>query len=469
MNTHLFDISMLAIMVPMAVILYFYYYPKKWKDRKLIFGVRNREEFKNLDVVPKVDKIVDRNRKIARVILICSLVVMALLWFIPDFTLRMMLWSFFVMLDIIFIIIPFVRGNGEMKTLKKEIGINSKGISYTDFSNAGAVHALKLSNIIIPNIVGALIVFASFLFDAGMIKIGGKAPAGDYTNTLMLVSFLSIGFMMIPIAILIDRMRNEVISDDSDINANFNRAKKKNWADTNISMTWVNTIFIAICFVAITFFINSDMVYLGAMIFYMGILMVCIGCYAKRNLAIDARYRRETSIEVDDDDLWILGSIYYNPDDKRLNVEKRQGMGATINMAHPVGKVIGVITAGVIIFTFGVLIWTGVLSKSAISIRVENGNLICHHSKDDYVIPVDSIENPELGEGAKELSIRRTSGYELPPIIKGKCTVEGERGCIVFINYDADKYIHFTYDGTTYYISGGTAEETENVYQQLAK
>ncbi len=469
MNNHIFDITMLAIMVPMAILLYFYYYPKKWKDRKLIFGVRNREEFKNLDAAPKVDEIVDRNRRIATVILICSLIIMALLSLIPDFTLRMMLWTFFVVLDIVFIIIPFVRGNGEMKTLKKEIGINSKGISYTDFSNAGAVHTLKLSNIIIPNIVGVIIVFVSLLFDAGVIKLGGNAPTGDYANTLMLASFLLIGFMMIPIAILIDRMRNEVISDDSDINANFNRAKKKNWADTNTSMTWVNTIFIAICFVTITFFINNDMVYLAAMIIYMVVLMICIGLYAKRSLAIDARYRRETSIEVDDDDLWLLGTIYYNPDDKRLNVEKRSGMGATINMAHPVGKLIGVITVLVIIYTFGVLIWTGVLSKSAISVRVENGNLICHHSKDDYVIPVDSIENPELGEGAKKLSIRRTSGYELPPVIKGKCTVEGEKGCIVFINCDADKYLKFIYDGTTYYISGGTAEETENVYQQLIK
>ncbi|MBO6165722.1 MAG: hypothetical protein J6O17_05035 [Eubacterium sp.] len=469
MNNHLFDITMLAIMVPMAVILYFYYYPKKWADRKLIFGVRNREEFKNLDVVPKVDEIVDRNRKIAKIILICSLVIMALLWFIPDFTLRMMLWSFFVMLDIVFIIIPFVRGNGEMKTLKKEIGLNSKGVSYTDFTNAGAVHALKLSNIIIPNIVGAMIIIASLLFDAGVIRIGGKAPTGDYANTFMLASFLFIGLMMIPIAILIDRMRNEVISDDSDINANFNRAKKKNWADTNTSMTWVNTIFIAICFVAITFFINSDMVYLGSMIVYMVILMVCIGVYAKRNLAIDARYRRETSIEVDDDDLWILGSIYYNPDDKRLNVEKRMGMGATVNMAHPVGKLIGIIGVLAIIYTFAVLIWAGALSKSAISVRVENGNIICHHSKDEYVIPIGSIEDLTFGEGAKDLNIRRTSGYEMPPVIKGKCTVEGERGCIVFINYDADKYLKFTYDGTTYYISGGTAEETENVYQQLIK
>jgi hypothetical protein len=64
----------------------------------------------------------------------------------------------------------------------------------------------------------------------------------------MMAAFLIIGLMLIPVGLLFDKMRNEVISDDSDINANYNRAKKKNWADTNSFMVWINTAFIAISF-----------------------------------------------------------------------------------------------------------------------------------------------------------------------------------------------------------------------------
>ena len=195
-------------------------------------------------------------------------------------------------------------------------------------------------NVVIPNIVGGIAILAAFLYDAGIITFGGKVPDGSYEITWMLGAFMIIGLMMIPIALLIDRMRNEVISEDSDINKNFNRAKKKNWADTNTAMVWVNTIFMVVCLPAMILFNNMDTVYLVMMVIYMALLIICIGLYAKRSLAIDRRYRKETSIEVDDDDFWILGTIYYNPDDKRLNVEKRSGLGATVNMAHPVGKAI---------------------------------------------------------------------------------------------------------------------------------
>lgn len=48
-------------------------------------------------------------------------------------------------------------------------------------------------------------------------------------------------------------------------------------------------------------------------------------------------------ITRDDDRYWKLGMLYYNPDDPTLWVEKRFGIGWTINHGHPVGKVLTVI------------------------------------------------------------------------------------------------------------------------------
>lgn len=55
------------------------------------------------------------------------------------------------------------------------------------------------------------------------------------------------------------------------------------------------------------------------------------------------RYKEKRSLEerhdgyqmVDDDEYWILGMIYYNPNDPALFVETRFGMGSTFNMARP--------------------------------------------------------------------------------------------------------------------------------------
>jgi len=468
MNNHIFDIVMLAVMIPTALIMFFYEYPKNWKDRKVIFGVRNREEFKNLNNAKRVDDITGSSRKQAGIILLISLIIMGLMCLIPDFTTRMVVWTFFIMIDIFVLIIPFIRGNSEMKSLKKELGINSKGISYSEFSNAGTIHALKLSRMIIPCVVGIIVCLAALFYDMKLFSFGGRTSAGDYMISGLLASFLMVGIVMVPISIMFDRLRNDVISEDSDINANYNRAKKKNWADTNVFMIWINTAFIALTFPAMVMF-QTEKVMLVVIVVYMLMLFVGLGLFVKRNLAIDKRYRRETSIETDDDDYWLLGSIYYNPEDKRLNVEKRAGVGATINMAHPVGKLIGVITVLAVIGTILVLVWVAILGKTPISLKFEDGKIICHQLNDDYVIPADSVEEIILLSGTNKLSLTRISGYNLEPIFKGNFTVEGERGCRIFLNTEVDEYLRLISDGKTYYINGNTVEETEEVYSHFIK
>ena len=51
-----------------------------------------------------------------------------------------------------------------------------------------------------------------------------------------------------------------------------------------------------------------------------------------------------------DDENWIYGFVYYNKDDPSLMVEKRFGAGWSINMAHPIGKIITII---ILVITFG--------------------------------------------------------------------------------------------------------------------
>lgn len=51
-----------------------------------------------------------------------------------------------------------------------------------------------------------------------------------------------------------------------------------------------------------------------------------------------------------DDEKWIYGFIYYNKEDPKLMVEKRLGMGWSINMATTMGKIIAII---LVLITFG--------------------------------------------------------------------------------------------------------------------
>lgn len=68
-------------------------------------------------------------------------------------------------------------------------------------------------------------------------------------------------------------------------------------------------------------------------------------------------YRDKEIVFREDDDKWYLfGTIYYNPEDPALIVEKRVGMGSTANFAHPFGKVMGVVLVGILIYVIYLLV-----------------------------------------------------------------------------------------------------------------
>ncbi|WP_122638724.1 MULTISPECIES: DUF5808 domain-containing protein [unclassified Romboutsia] len=59
---------------------------------------------------------------------------------------------------------------------------------------------------------------------------------------------------------------------------------------------------------------------------------------------------------VDDDDNWIFGSIYNNPNDPSLFVQKRFGIGWTVNIGSVKGKIVFfspfIITIVILFITF---------------------------------------------------------------------------------------------------------------------
>lgn len=56
----------------------------------------------------------------------------------------------------------------------------------------------------------------------------------------------------------------------------------------------------------------------------------------------------------DDDRFWKAGIFYVNPDDPALTVQRRFGVGWTINLGHPAGVVIGVVVLALIV---GILVF----------------------------------------------------------------------------------------------------------------
>lgn len=360
--TWVIKLIMFICVVSSVIVLFAIGFPKDPSKRKMIFGVRDNPKFHEGNAAIKVKEITSSCRRSALIITVLVCLMNIVLLILPATGITMLAWILLTF-ALFLVAVPFGKGNTELKNLKKELGITKSGVTYTDLTSTNVVHALKLPWIILPNAVALAGTVFAILVDFGVIKVVEKVAVEKYALTTMSLSFCSIAAIIVPLAILMDNTRNMVISRDSNINANYNRAKKKTWADLMIAISWTNALYLVASSI-LFMFVNTQVAVLVGILVYTVILMIIVIIGAVNQKAVENRYERDTELELqDDDDNWILGMFYYNPNDTRLNVEKRFGYGATINVAHPAGKVIMIVSALLLIGTIGYLIYAALTGQ----------------------------------------------------------------------------------------------------------
>ena len=462
-----YGLIMFVCLVPSLWMIYVRVYGGKWRGRKLIFGVKNRSEFQEGEAAKEVDEIVKNRSTQALVIAVTGTVISGVLLLLHGMTVQTAAWTGFVLVALLAMNVPYFLGNKEMKALKRKLGVRGEeGVTLVDLSNAGAVRALKPLQIWLPNVIGAVIVLFTLLVDLKVLPLAKHWAVGSFLLTAMAATFWAMGILMMALAFVMDRLKNEVISKDSTINANYNRAKKKNFADLFLLFCWVNLGFL-ICWVVSFSFFYSDFLLMIALMAYMVLLLAGIILFVLRGKKIDALYEKEMTILEDDDDLWIAGMFYYNPKDKRLNVEKRMGVGGTVNVAHPLGKLLMVFAGLSIVAAVACVVGIGMMEATPMRVYVEEEKVVCHQLWDEYSIPLSEITEAEFGDNLKELHLARVSGVGMDTMLKGNFIVNDEGGCKVFLWRANQSYLMIKTAERTYYVNGNSEEELARVWDLL--
>ena len=462
----IFSIIMYVCCVPALLFCYYLVYSKKWEDAKVIFGVRNRDMWKSGPQHDRVEQIVKKYQKQAKYIVIIDIIIASILLAEQKLTMIVTLWMVYLFAGLIALYIPYIKGNAELKAYKCELGIKKgNAISYVDLTSAGTIYAVKKTGFAIPLIISMAFVIVSLLWDFKVFSFGTSKLAGTYVISGLMGTFAAMNLLMYAIARIMDRQKNLVISMDSTVNANYNRARKKVWADMNLSIIWVDTVYmLLLCAMNIL----TEMDILVSLIVYVVALMVACGIFTMKIKRVESRYKTQSLPGTDDDDSWIFGLFYYNPNDRHTNVEKRNGTGSTINMATPVGKVITAILAVTLIGCVVACVWIGMLESTPIQVYVENDTVVCYQLRNEYEISMDEIEEAELLNAMPKDTIR-TNGVGLPRLLKGKFTVDGVNGCQLFLNPEKKCFIKLKTAQQTYYIGADKEAETQRVYEEIVK
>ncbi len=462
----IFGLIMILSFLPIMIIMYFMIYTKDWKKKKVVFGVLNREEFKSGDALSKVDALTIAKRKEATYILAGICFICILLFFIPSGTIMMIAYSIFVFVALIVFHIPYVKGNTELKSLKRELGIEAKGgIRQADLKSINASHALNLPILILPLIFSVAELAFSFLYDMNYISIGKNAYQGNYIMTILSGTFLFMGLIFILVAVMMDKTRNEVISADSDINANYNRAKKKVWADIWVALLWVNVIFVLGFILAFALDV-IEMASIAGFGIYIIVMFIVIAMFGKKISRLNGVYEFESPL-TDDDDNWLFGLIYYNPNDKKLNVEKRNGLGTTVNFAHPGGKVLMWVLILLMVETFAGFTYAFVVDSTDMHLRLDGSEIVCHQLRDEVKINTSDIKELSFGDTLKDIKMVRLGGVGTENVLKGNFSVGDDKKCKVFLSPVADCYIRIVTEDKVYYLSATSREETKELYSEI--
>ena len=268
-----------------------------------------------------------------------------------------------------------------------------------------------------------------------------------------------------------DRQRQKVVSSDSQVNLNYNRARRMLWKKFWILMAWLTTA-LTVAFGGATV-VDADagmaLLIWGTIGYTLVLLLLCVELLRRQN-KLDGTYRDRMDLVgfSDDDACWLGGLIYYNPKDCRTMVEKRVGVGTTMNMATPGGKAMGVFLLLVLLGVLVLCAWLVRLEFTPIHLSLEGDTLVAEQLKEDYAIPLDTIEDVSLVEDLPAMV--RTNGTGMTTLSKGSFRIrETGEGCQVFLNPQNDVFLRVEAGDTTYYLGGEDDQETLAVYDSLTQ
>lgn len=168
---------------------------------------------------------------------------------------------------------------------------------------------------------------------------------------------------------------------------------------------------------------------------------------------------------TDDDKYW-KGFFYNNPNDKSFMVEKRFGIGTTINIAHPMAKIF---LASILLITLGTLIFT-----IAIGYKLNDAkfSLIVNEDKVTIEAPMYGIEfNKSEIEGVSKINElpegSRTNGAETDDIALGNYKLDGYGKSNLFVHRKVKSIIVIKLKDKYVLITGEDEEESEVYYNLL--
>lgn len=439
----LFNFFNLILILPILFI-YYYFLVMTTKGRNQIYlgvtlpyGVEDREN---------VQDIFSSFKKTLLLVTIISAVIFILLIFlIKDMIINMTL---VYSLALLYLLIPsfiYIHYHKKLKAFvddhhlhpEKETGsvVDLKVLRETRAPIKWPIYILML----IPQLVTLFILRKDPLLFLGVIL----------TLTSLLGPFIDITF---------SRMRSPLLYEHTEANVQYQRIYQRWWKVFAYGYTFL-TMLLTISILKYELFI--------VMCIVLTILLILLSVLVYRGIRKETEEKLQgepRSLLRSSDDHWLFGVFYYNPEDRKLLVEKRVGMGSTLNIARPAGKVIMIITLLVLLGAFVLMGSLLVKGLTPFSLHLTESSLEVVHQKVEEDIPLGEMKNVTLIDTLPEL--RRIMGTATDNFLEGQFS-SGNKKYELYLNPENPPFLEIETSTKTYLLGNKEGKGVEDIYRRL--
>lgn len=423
------------------------------RQKGLLFGVTVPETALEL---PQVQVIIRRFKWETDLLALAMVVVYIPLFFLRTMWLLASIWIVLFYAAITVPYLPYLKAHKQMKQLKKE-----QGWAVTPPLRLRVVDT-NTSETSLPEPIGLWTLIPPLAISLAPVFLPGQTAALRgvvLSDALVIVVCWAAGRWTF-------RRKGEMVTADTALNQTLQRVRRAYWDRFWRFMLWgcagLNFLMGTVQ--------NGGIAVMGSLAF----LILLMGGTLWMELRLRRTQERLTkgaAALADEDDVWLLGSLYYNPADTRVMVAKRLGLGTTVNLATPVGKWTMAVLVVIIVGSLFVGPAMGVADSIPTELELRGdapATLVASHGKSEkYTISVDRITNVQLRDSLPECS--RTNATGLDHYLEGDFYVTGEGQAYFCLDPTAAVFLRVEANGIVYWFTGDSAEETQAVANALEK
>ncbi len=453
----LINIILFICFFPLPIIIYFILRNEAKPKKNIILGVTLPHRARRDDAVANLVKQYLTHQTIALFVLTALV--------IPTFFFKhesiVMTWYFIWFIFVI--IIPFVLfgiSNKNLKTLKQQNSWfgESNGLMLVDIKLALTPKKTLSVWLFVPPVIMSL-----YPLLAIVLTLRGSDEFWPLLIVYALFVFLSVSLYFI--YRIIFHQKAEVVDESTSISAALTQVRRYNWGKCMLLTTWLTGLLSLVMWL----FSGYGTVILIASLIYTVVLLVFIIRAEFRTRKIQQKLTEESgrSVYTDEDDHWLFGMFYNNPNDRHFMVNKRTGIGMTINLAGAAGKVLIVFCLLIIVSMPFLGLWMMREEFTPVTLEATETQVIAGHTSDAYTILFADIQTAYL---LNELPVgTRTMGTGMDTVLKGRFRFEGIGACSVCLDPRMPPFIVVTTENGTYILGSSEKAQTLDVYNTLSK